>query len=277
MDVKDRINAKRMAAKSAAAAGVDVASAAQITNAPAPAAAPQAGASSRAARFKAAGAGTEAIDPDAPRAQTSNASTVEQAPSRDQDAYVASSVAVVAPSPAPQRPASRAERFKALAPAVAARRDQAMQAQEAVGHRGDELYGAQHQAAMPWDDPSRPAGSAYSEEEWAKVEADNPGCIVLEMVKPGERGLVAMPSDAIDPWLSRSMVIQDTVESPWKANASARMIHHSEFGAFRYLIVRSENIAKQYDWASGATLVFRSRADEEATDRQPSRAERFRG
>ncbi len=132
-------------------------------------------------------------------------------------------------------------------------------------------------APVEWLDELRPAGSAYSEEEWAAAESANPGCIVMEMLKPGERALMAMPKDGIDPLLNRSLVIMEGVDSPWlaNANANASIEHHGDHGIFRYKVVRSQAEIRKCEWVNGSKLVIRDSGHEE--NKRPSRADRYRG
>lgn len=165
-----------------------------------------------------------------------------------------------------------------MGPAMAARRSASAEAEEeALLRTVRSEASAFVSPKLDWDDPARPAGSAYSEEEWAAAEAANPGSIIMEMHKPEDRALMAMPKDGLDTLLARSLVIQESVDSPWKANATAKITHHGEFGVFKYVVVRSAAANEKCDWVNGSNLVIKDKGVEEAAERQRSRADRFRG
>lgn len=112
------------------------------------------------------------------------------------------------------RAISRAERF-------AARGQQDQQDQQASEHQTQQDFSPVEtdflngkEAAEAWDDPKRPAGSAYSLEDWLQAEADNPECTIMEVQKPEDRALIAKSRDAMDVILHRSLVIDRRVPSP---------------------------------------------------------------
>lgn len=267
-----------------------------------------------ASRFRSVGMGTDVVDPDAPpksvappsasadqsavsTSVATNATetatemrekgdfTSEDASRQDESTEIRATNAteaatekavpqpISASSATPKAPMSRAERFKANLPSMAGRRPApaADEAQTEKPNRPDQ----EMPAPVEWLDELRPAGSAYSEEEWAAAEAANPGCIVMEMFKPEERALMAMPKDGIDPLLNRSLVIMEGVDSPWLANANASIEHHGDHGIFRYKVVRSQAEIRKCDWVNGSKLVIRDSGHEE--NKRPSRADRYRG
>jgi len=139
---------------------------------------------------------------------------------------------------------------------------------------------------MHWEDPDRPAGSEYSQDEWLQAEAQNPGYSILEVCKPKQRSLVAKSGDAMDVVLHRSLVIDRRVDSPWHAHATVHVEHYGEFGVNRYSVVRSINQAAKAPWADGSKMVMRDAGYEEPSPAQTrsrngaapsSLGERFRG
>jgi hypothetical protein len=137
---------------------------------------------------------------------------------------------------------------------------------------------------LEWFDLARPAGSAYSEEEWTAAELANPGCVVMEMLKPQDRALIAMPTP--DPLpshmadlLRRSLVIHDLVSSEWSALASAKIVHHGAFGRFTYQVVRSDRERAKNPWLDNSTMTLSDTSAPDAVEegRVPtSRAQRYR-
>lgn len=140
----------------------------------------------------------------------------------------------------------------------------------------------QDAAPEPWVDPNRPAGSAYSEEEWAAAEAANPGCVVFEMVKLEERALMSMPRDAYDEVFSRSLVIHEKANCPYRYQATISIEHHGEFGVFCYGVIRSSKARERSSWVDGSKLVIKDLKHcppEPPPDQRPhrsNRAQRYR-
>lgn len=297
MEVKDRVAARRAAALREKTAGTVApgtehgATTAVGSSAPAPSI------TSRAARFKGRG-----VDEDLERAQFGNedaeadgsafvartVASVAQPQERGSDAVVdslapsvATSVASVASagsSEAVARP-SRAQRFSAPPPATPS----AVSTRPGVQRSAPSAPESSQQISstpidpQAWDDPNRPAGTGYTEEEWLAAEAAHPGCVVYEILKPAERGLVAMPSVATDPLLKRSLVILEAVDTPWKGNATARIEHHGELGVFNYVVVRCEVERQKNIWADGSKMVIRDGPpQEEQAPKERTRADRYR-
>lgn len=134
-----------------------------------------------------------------------------------------------------------------------------------------------------WTDPRRPAGSAYTEEEWSAAEEQNPGCVVTEVLKAQERALVVKHRDGTDDVLHRSLLIHQQAASPWSGHATAAMEHHGEFGKQRYAIVRSQEQREKNPWADGSLLVIEDLAHKRALEAANgpkagarSRSDRFR-
>lgn len=98
-----------------------------------------------------------------------------------------------------------------------------------------------------WDDPSRPASSAFSSDEWNAACEANPGCVVVEMHKPDERGLVAIAREKLGEVLSapfhRSMLVAEPVaKTSGMISAPHIEVHHldDDLGMFRYVLVMSQ-------------------------------------
>lgn len=294
MEVKDRVAARRAAALREKAAGTAAPVSEHLASAAAGGSATAASSTSRAARFKGRG-----VDEDLERAQFGNedaesdgsafvarsvasvARPQEQGSDNVVDgpaSSVATSVASVAASVAGARP-SRAQRFSGpssatTTPGVAR---PGVQRQPSSGPEGSRPVSSTPIDPQRWDDPNRPAGTGYPEEEWLAAEAAHPGCVVYEILKPAERGLVAMPSVATDPLLKRSLVILESVDTPWKGNATARIEHHGELGVFSYLVVRCEAERQKNSWADGSKMIIRDGPpQEEQAPIERSRADRYR-
>ena len=294
MEVKDRVAARRAAALREKAAGVAALVTEHLGSTAAGGSASAASSTSRAARFKGRG-----VDGDLERAQFGNEdaesegstfvarSVASVAPPQEQGSdnvvdgpasSVATSVASGAASVAGARP-SRAQRFSGpssatTSPGVAR---PGVQRQPTSGPEGSRPVSSTPIDPQHWDDPNRPAGTGYTEEEWLAAEAAHPGCVVYEILKPAERGLVAMPSVATDPLLKRSLVILEAVDTQWKGNATARIEHHGELGVFSYLVVRSEAERQKNIWADGSKMIIRDGPpQEEQAPTERSRADRYR-
>lgn len=175
----------------------------------------------------------------------------------------------------PNQPTSRAERFRNSGALIAARR----QALDEQREQEASAASSSSQKAEPiaWEDESRPAGSEHSLEEWAQAEADNPQCVIVELVKLDERALMAIPKNGInDMLLHRSLVIDSRVDSPWKANSTAKIEHHGEFGVSNYLVVRCEEQRRKFPLTDGSLMVLRDEGAAEKEAKHRSRADRFR-
>jgi hypothetical protein len=99
----------------------------------------------------------------------------------------------------------------------------------------------------PDDDP-RPAGSQFSVEAWDKAEAENPGCIIFEMHKPSEVGLVAVSTTDLDGprqiLLRRSLLLGGRVadDFPFRGRVCAKIEHWTpDMGTFHYQVIRSHS------------------------------------
>jgi hypothetical protein len=147
-------------------------------------------------------------------------------------------------------------------------------------------------------DDLRPAGSHFSVEAWLEVEAANPECIVYEIHKPKEVGLVAAPLDKLSAGggdkglyamlLRRSLVIAESCSAgfPYLKESTVKIEHFDKVhGTFRYLLVRSQAEREKTPWLDGSILRNYSDSDrppsgpgdrrERDTPYRPSRAERF--
>lgn len=135
-------------------------------------------------------------------------------------------------------------------------------------------------APIEWDDPSRPAGSSYSIEEWLAAE-DGGKNVVFEMVKPDETGLCAIPAEAMNGveaiLYSRSLIVSEDVPDAARWPAHATIIHRDEVlgqrGAMRYRVVRSEDAIRANPVYNGSTL----RNDLEVAFQEAKKAQAQRG
>jgi hypothetical protein len=285
VDIRDRIAAKRAAAK-AAALNTAVPTEANAQSAPTDGPIGAAPSTSRAQRFAGAGltvsteeahggaglaseAGANAAAANPPVLSRTTAAPLQNATRTDDPTRRSRTAAGVTARPA----ASPAAAAASTAPRVAG-----TAVVSALRH-------AHEQPKLVWADPARPPGSGYSEEEWAAAELANPGCTVMEMLKPQERALVAMPTP--DPLpshmadlLRRSLVIHDLVNSDWAAAlASAKIEHHGAFGRFTYLVVRCQREREKNSWLDGATMTLRDTEAPSPTEEQvraQSRSQRYR-
>ncbi len=195
-----------------------------------------------------------------------------------------------APSPAAQAPnlsPGQRARLAQMKRSAAARAEEqrALKQQENARHEC-----AQNELAT-WDDPSRPASSAFSAEEWLAACEANPGCVVVEMHKPAERGLVAISREKLGAVLSapfhRSMLVAEPVA---KANGMSEAphieVHHldDDLGVFRYVLVMSQQQQQSKEvqrlmLAPGAVLRM-NHSQESLAQREPktqNRLARFAG
>lgn len=114
---------------------------------------------------------------------------------------------------------------------------------------------------IQWDDPARPAGSSYSEQEWLDAEQGGAN-VVFEMVKPDEVGLCAIPRatmNGVEALLySRSLVVSEDVESVSQWPVHARVIHRDpvlrDREVVQYRIVRAADEIKKTPWLQGSVL-----------------------
>jgi len=85
---------------------------------------------------------------------------------------------------------------------------------------------------LAWDDPTRPAGSAFSREEWEATRAESAFArpIVFELHKAAERGLVVLDASNLAAvhamFLEQALLIDERLgaHEAWH-NASARLEH----------------------------------------------------
>lgn len=257
MSVKDRIAAKKAAKGAAAPAHEPDASGGGL------AVAAPAGKISRARRFASAGVVDDAPTPE----EMDSAPSPAPAPVAPLDPPVA--VRIAAPAASPATP-SRAARF---AEKVAAR---AMDSVPAArnNHEVPTTPDEPARESLQWDDPDRPAGSAYSAQEWADAMTQSPDKTVFEVLKSEERALVTKDRDANDVVLHRSLVVHEMAHSDWRDHATISMEHHGPFGLQRYVVIRARTEREKSPWADGSKLVIRDKGYEEES--RPSRSERFR-
>ncbi len=135
-----------------------------------------------------------------------------------------------------------------------------------------------------WACKSTPAGSVYSEEQWRQAQLDNPDCTIFEMIKPGERALVAVP--AMQPTMAslftRSLVVDLRARhlAPWVERlASAHLEHASvEYGVVRYAIIRAASERERTAWLDGSVLRTAdpgAEMSEQRSEAGAARASRF--
>lgn len=114
---------------------------------------------------------------------------------------------------------------------------------------------------IEWDDPTRPAGSSYSAEEWLAAEDDGKN-VVFEMVKPDEIGLCAIPAEAMNAvekiLYARSLIVSEDVLHAERWPVHASIIHRDDVlgqrGVMRYRLVRSEEAMRANPHYNGSTL-----------------------
>ena len=135
-----------------------------------------------------------------------------------------------------------------------------------------------------WACKSTPAGSVYSEEQWRQAQQDNPDCTIFEMIKPGERALVAVP--AMQPTMAslftRSLVVDLRAKhlAPWVERlANAHLEHASvEYGVVRYAIIRAASERERTAWLDGSVLRTAdpgAEMSEQRSEAGAARASRF--
>jgi hypothetical protein len=289
MSTKERLAAYKAAKAEAVARGeVTIPSPFDVVTAAGGSSSVPRGTLSRAQRFATVGFDDDERDPDEmpPKKQSTPPQDLPRVAEPDpmKTAAVSTPVAAPAPVPAPAAPAARTapdrvtsaeqvERVRTAQKNRKAKAEEPTQVQEVEEILSEEV------PVQGWDDPRRPAGSDYSEEEWLQAEVAHPGHAIMEVVKPHERALVAKLNDAFGGVLHRSMVIDRRVNSPWKAHATVQIEHHGEFGVTPYDVVRSATQVALAPWAEGSKMVMRDAGHEEEAkqERGSSRAERFRG
>lgn len=296
MSVKDRIAAKKAAKDTAAPEDASTKEAGPVASMPT-------ARSDRARRFSSAGI-VDPVDPE-PEAPAQARSASAPDPLPVPVPVPACAPAVPTPVPAavqlvsnaaqppeqtdkPPVPAasSRAARF-AMARAPRFARDGA--AEDTAGRppplEADSESSVPQRSPSQWSDPERPAGSAYSAEEWRAVEDAHPGQTVFEVLKAMDRSLITKTPDANDVVLHRSLIVHEKARCEWLDHATALMEHHGEFGVQRYRIIRSQVEREKAPWADGSKLVIKDEAamqnhkphDEPRSAAAPSRRDRFRG
>jgi hypothetical protein len=278
MSTKERLAAYKAAKAEAVARGeVTIPSPFDVVTAAGGSSSVPRGALSRAQRFATVGFDDDERDPD-------------EMPPKKQSTPPQDLPRVAAPAPAPVPVPAATAPAERTAPGQVTSVDRAERARTAQKNRKpkeedspqvqevEEILSEQV-PVQAWDDPRRPAGSDYSEEEWLQAEVAHPGHAIMEVVKPHERALVAKLNDAFGGVLHRSMVIDRRVNSPWKAHATVQIEHHGEFGVTPYDVVRSATQVALAPWAEGSKMVMRDAGHEEEAkqERGSSRAERFRG
>jgi len=284
VDIRERIAAKRAAAKAAApnSAVATNADSPPVSSVRANDAAPS---TSRAQRFAGAGltvstdkaqdegragqaseAGAKVAPAKQPGPSATAAAPLQSATEPPRRSHMAGGVSV-RPVTSPPAAANSMSARVAGAAAVSAQRH------------------AQAQPELVWEDPARPPGSGYSEEEWAAAELANPGCTVMEMLKPQERALIAMPTpdplpSRMGDLLRRSLLIHDLVNSEWSALASAKIVHHGALGRFTYQVVRCQLEREKNPWLDNSIMTLRDtnapNASEEGRTPPTSRSQRYR-
>ena len=112
---------------------------------------------------------------------------------------------------------------------------------------------------LAWEDPGRPAGSAFSQQEWAAAAAG--GFLVMEVHKAAERGLVQMDPTQLDVvhrlFLDRALLIDEKLgdQHPAWFNASARLHHYThELGRWNYRVVHPQEVLERHPYLASAKL-----------------------
>ena len=125
-----------------------------------------------------------------------------------------------------------------------------------------------------WNDPNRPEGSGYTEEEWLQAE-DGGRAIVFEMVKPDERGLMAVDPKRVGmlaELLSRSLLIPSTHVLAAGLPCDARILHRDEDfnpdGPIRFHVVRCERARLASPYLSGSTMLTEQEVAYQAREKQ---------
>lgn len=186
----------------------------------------------------------------------------------------------------------RPERFMASAPAAGSPAPSGaatgvFERMRAIGARAKDApspqAGSQEHQALPWDDPNRPAGSAFSVDEWEAVrrESGYARSVVFELHQLGERGLVVLDADVLGPmesmFLDQALLIpQKQSDHPAWHNAQERLEHCCpEFGRRTYRVVHAQAALERHFGLQGA--VLRRGTEQELRDGERAAAPRPRG
>lgn len=136
-----------------------------------------------------------------------------------------------------------------------------------------------------WNDPNRPEGSGFTEEEWLAAE-DGGRNVVFEVVKPAERGLVAIERSNVDPvhelLLERSLLVPSRHALARGLPCDARVIHRDESinpdGPIEFNLVRTHRARSETGHYNGSILRTAQEMayqEREKAKKEPPPAQRF--
>lgn len=162
------------------------------------------------------------------------------------------------PASAPPAPACEVPRAASRFGSISSSAARQVANQPNMGHTPAARRTDSDVSELQWDDPARPAGSSYSEQEWLAAE-DGGANVVFEMVKPGEVGLCAVPrasfNGALAALYSRSLIVSEDCVNAGQWPRHASIVHRDPVLGDRevitYRIVRAADAIKRDAWLQG--------------------------